>query len=92
MAGFGHAFSLFGERSIKRDFTEKLFPVGYYNYHAVAKRLIQEGHLVRFEVMESWNGIKPALVLFFDNHIPMPVREERWEEYMFLLHGGSENV
>ena len=66
--------------------------MGYYNYHAVAKRLINEGHLVKFEVVEEWNGIKPALVLVFDNHIPMPVREERWEEYMFLLHGGSENV
>ena len=92
VAGFGHAFSLFGERSIKRDLTEKLFPVGYYNYHAVARRLIKEGHLVRFVVVGDWNGIKPALVLFFDNHIPMPVRQERWVEYMFLWDGTNKNV
>lgn len=59
--------------------------MGYYNYHGVAKRLIKEGHLTRFEFVESWNGISPALVLFFDNRLPMPIRREKWWEYENLL-------
>lgn len=41
--------------------------VGYFNYHAKAHNLINEGHLIKSEVVENWNGIKPALVLYFDD-------------------------
>ena len=58
----------------------------YYNYHARAKQLIADGHLVRFEIVDKWNSISPALVLFFGNHRPMPVREYRWDEYMEILN------
>lgn len=54
----------------------------YYNYHAKAKQLIKDGHLVRQEIVDDWNGIKPALVLYFDNHRPMPIRQYRWDEYI----------
>lgn len=54
----------------------------YYNYHAQAKQLIAEGHLIKQEIVDDWNGIKPALVLFFDNHRPMPIRQYRWDEYI----------
>lgn len=57
----------------------------YYNYHAQAKKLILDGHLIRFEFFDQWNHIAPALVLFFDNHRPMPIREERWSDYLRLL-------
>ncbi len=57
----------------------------YFNYHAKAKRLISEGHLVRYEFVERWGRIRPALVLYFDNERPMPVREYRWNEYLPLL-------
>ncbi len=57
----------------------------YYSYHAQAKKLIKEGHLTRFEIMDRWNDIQPALVLYFDNHRPMPIREERWSEYLCLV-------
>lgn len=57
----------------------------YYNYHAKVKQLINEGHLVRYEIVEEWNSISPALVFFFDNHKPMPVREYRWDEYFLLI-------
>lgn len=56
--------------------------MGYYNYHAQAKKLINEGHLVKMEIVPKWNSISPALVLFFDNHRPMPIREYRWSEYL----------
>lgn len=54
----------------------------YYNYHARAKALISAGHLVKMEIVERWNNISPALVLYFDNHKPMPIREYRWDEYL----------
>lgn len=54
----------------------------YYNYHAKAQNLIKEGHLVKMEIVDRWNNISPALVLYFDNHRPMPIRKYRWEEYI----------
>lgn len=62
----------------------------YYNYHAKAKQLIADGHLVRTEIVNDWNGIRPALVLYFDNHKPMPIREYRWDEYLEELLIGAE--
>ena len=59
----------------------------YYNYHAQAKKLIADGHLVDYTIVNAWNSIKPALVLFFDNHKPMPIRSYRWEEYFNLIEG-----
>ncbi len=57
----------------------------YYNYHAVAKRLIREGKLVAFKKQERWGNIAPAFVLYFDCHPPMPIREERVPEYVDLI-------
>ena len=59
--------------------------MAYFNYHAKAKNLIATGHLVRFEIVERWGNIAPALVLYFDNNRPMPIREHRFDEYMQLL-------
>lgn len=55
--------------------------MGYFNYHAKIKNLIEEKHLLSAELVDNWNGIKPALVLYFDNNIPMPIREHRFHEY-----------
>lgn len=59
--------------------------MSYFNYHAKAKKLIADGHLVKFEIVPKWNSISPALVLYFDNNKPMPIREYRFDEYMELL-------
>ena len=56
--------------------------MSYYNYHAKAKQLIADGHLVNMEIVDQWNTIAPALVLYFDNHRPMPIRQYRWDEYL----------
>ena len=57
----------------------------YFNYHAQAKKLIREGHLIKAEIKKIHNNISPALILYFDNHIPMPIRYYRWNEYFLLL-------
>ncbi len=54
----------------------------YYSYHNIAKQLINTNHLIGFKVVDKWNNISPALVLFFDNHRPMPIRKDKWERYM----------
>lgn len=63
--------------------------MSYFNYHAKAKNLIATGHLVRFEIVPKWGNISPALVLYFDNNRPMPIREYRWDEYRDILKGGK---
>lgn len=66
--------------------SRKKQPMGYFNYHAKAKELINGGHLVGFEIVDNWNGIKPALVLHFDNNRSMPIRDHRWNEYWGLIN------
>ena len=57
----------------------------YFNYHAKAKQLIADGHLVNYEIVPRWNMIIPAMVLYFDNHKPIPIRRYRWNEYWDIL-------
>lgn len=61
--------------------------MAYFNYHATAKKLIGEGKLKGYIVVEKYKNISPALLLFFDDarHPVMPIREHRWEEYRELL-------
>ncbi len=57
----------------------------YYNYHARVKKLIAEGKLIGYEIVEEYHGISPALVLHFSDHPPMPIRDYCWEEYFKIL-------
>ena len=58
----------------------------YFNYHAKAKRKISEGKLIKYEIVENWNGIKPALVLYFSDCPPMPIREHKFDEYINIIN------
>lgn len=67
--------------------------VEMYSYHNTIKKLIREGHLIKFEIVDRWNAIAPALVLYFDNHRPMPVRQynqnsgaNNWDMYWPLIN------
>lgn len=57
----------------------------YFNYHAKAQNLIKTGHCTTYEIVQDDHKIKPCLVLFFDNHKPMPIRKHKFDEYIFLL-------
>ena len=57
----------------------------YYNYHAAAKRLIGEGHLLKYEIVPFYNGIADCLLLYFDNHKIMPIRNYRIAEYLEII-------
>ena len=61
--------------------------MSYFNYHQNAKRLIKENKLIKWYITEKHNKISPALVLVFDDlkHPVMPIRIERWDEYLKIL-------
>ncbi|MBR1983301.1 MAG: thermostable hemolysin delta-VPH [Clostridia bacterium] len=61
--------------------------MAYFNYHQTAKNLIKNGKLLSYYFTENHNGIKPALVLVFDDmkHHIMPIRQSRFNEYVELI-------
>lgn len=65
--------------------------MGYYNYHATARRLIRQGKLRGYYFTKQHNRISPALVLLFDDakHPVMPIRDYMWGAYMELLPAGK---
>lgn len=64
---------------------EQNFYMAYFNYHAKAQGLIKSGHCVKAEIVEEYKNISPALILYFDNQIPMPICLHRFDEYFELL-------
>lgn len=58
----------------------------YFNYHAKIKQLIKDKQLTSWEIVDTWNNISPAIVVYFKNEKPMPIREYRWPEYMEILN------
>lgn len=58
----------------------------YYNYHAIAKRLIEDNHLIAVSVFPEYKNIRPAMVFYFDNHRPIPIREYMWDDYLDKIH------
>lgn len=66
--------------------------MAYYNYHAEIKKLILSGRLIGYQFVDDYNGIRPALVLYFSGHRPMPIRSYRWEEYLPLLVMQSDKI
>lgn len=57
----------------------------YYNYHAMAKKLIASNHTIGASIFLKYHHISPALVIYFDNHKPIPIREYMWNDYLPLL-------
>lgn len=57
----------------------------YYNYHSIAKHLIKSGNCLSCSIFVDYHHIKPAMVFYFNNHKPIPVRDYRWNEYLPLI-------
>ncbi|MBQ4049779.1 MAG: thermostable hemolysin delta-VPH [Clostridia bacterium] len=66
----------------------------YYNYHATATKLIKQNKLICYYFTDEHNGIRPALVLIFDDekHPVMPVRKEKFLQYLALLPSDKKVV
>ena len=78
-------FKLLPPVIVWRGAGKNITAMAYFNYHAKVKKLISEGHLTGYKIVNNWNGISPALVLYFDNNPPMPIREYRWDEYFKMI-------
>lgn len=65
--------------------------MAYFNYHAKVKRLLLENQLIGYEFVDEYNGIKPALILYFKDHKPIPIRHYHWEDYLQYLINFDEN-
>ena len=59
----------------------------YFNYHSKVKEIIKKDVVTKIEIVDNHNGIRPAMLLYFRNHKPMPIREHKWDEYIKLLIG-----
>ncbi len=57
----------------------------YFNYHAKAKKLIRDGKLTDYKIVEKYHNISPALLLIFDDYI-MPIRQHKWNEYLEIIN------
>ena len=64
--------------------TQNIF-MAYFNYHAKAQSLIKTGHCIKAELVEKHKDISPALIVYYDNNIPMPIRPHKFAEYFELL-------
>lgn len=66
--------------------------MGYFNYHAITRRLILDGKLIGYKFVEKYKAISPCLLLFFADtvHPVMPIREYRFLEYLSILPSDKE--
>lgn len=63
----------------------------YFNYHSKVKKIINEDQITKIEILSEYNGIKPAMLIHFKNHPPMPIREHKWDEYIAYLNSLEKN-
>ena len=59
----------------------------YFSYHKTAKKLINEGKLLDYYIVQEYHGIKPALILIFNDerHPVMPIRQHKFKEYFDII-------
>ena len=56
-----------------------------YDYSRKAKSLIKGGHLLKFETVNKYKNLTPALLLYFDNHSPIALDKSKWNEYSDII-------
>ena len=66
------------------QFLQKIYYM-YFNYHNKVKRLIDDDQIIKIEIVDNWNGICPAMVIYFKNNPPKPIREHKWDEYISYI-------
>lgn len=57
----------------------------YFNYHSKVKQIINQDEILKIEIVNNYNGISPAMLIYFKNHPPMPIREHKWDEYISYI-------
>ena len=61
--------------------------MGYFNYHALVKKMIDDGKLKTWYIVDSYKDISPALILVFDDpkRPIIPIRRHMWDKYFEML-------
>ena len=57
----------------------------YFNYHAKVKKMIAQVGVEKFEFVQEYNNISPALLIYFEDGSVMPIREHKFLEYVALI-------
>lgn len=57
----------------------------YFNYHAKVKKKINEVGVERVEFVERYKNISPAILIHFKDGNMMPIREQKFLEYVALI-------
>lgn len=61
--------------------------MAYFNFHAIVKKMIDDGKLISWYIVDVYNNISPALILVFnDPKRPIvPIRRHMWDKYFEML-------
>jgi len=59
--------------------------MSYFNYHAKVKNLIKTNNCLSVSIVDKYNSISPAMVFYFKNNKPMPIRQYKWQDYLPLI-------
>ena len=57
----------------------------YFNYYAKVKKKIAQVGVEKFEFVQEYNNISPALLIYFKDGSVMPIREHKFLEYVALI-------
>ena len=61
----------------------------YFNYHAKVKNKIEQVGVEKFEFVEKYKNISPALLIYFKDGSMMPIREHKFLEYIALIDNNN---
>lgn len=62
----------------------------YFNYHANVKKRIAQVGVEKFEFVQEYNNISPALLIYFKDGSVMPIREHKFLEYVALFDKNND--
>lgn len=58
-----------------------------YPYHNKIKQRIKNNEFIKYEYVDTYNGISPCLLLYFTTEPAIrPIREHRFNEYELLFN------
>ena len=64
----------------------------FFNYHSKVKKIIDSDTITKIEILDEYNNISPAMVIYFKNHPPMPIREHKWDDYISYLNKNNDDL
>ncbi len=66
--------------------------MAYFNYHSQVKKKIKETKIVELKFLKTYNNISPCLLICFSDGKQLPIREDKWFEYLSLISELNNNL